>query len=166
MSRIHWTLACALALLLAPGALGVSLKAGGLTTPDRRTLGEEAAEATIKAQGGTTFIGGASPTMVSASPPANPAAAMSKAMASFAQQQQWAQQAAGSSQQQQQWAQQAMGGSQQQQQWAQQMMANTPQMQQWQQAQQQRQKAAVAGAAAKPAGQAAPKGSPAPARLP
>jgi hypothetical protein len=94
-----------------------------------RRLGEQAAAATINAQGGTTFIGGANPTMVSASPPANAGAAMNQAMASFAQQQQWAQQAAG-------------GSQQEMQQWAKQMMANTPQMQQWQQQHQGRQQQA------------------------
>jgi hypothetical protein len=202
----------ALALLIAPGALGASLKAGGLTASDRRALGEQAAAsananimaiggrtagfapsdrapitnfggmttftsagvgfnggtttsfdnfgnpvaneggrgqifrrlgeqaaaAVVNGQGGAALIGGANPTMVSSSPPANAGAATNQATASFAQQQQWAQQ--------------AVGGVQQQQQWAQQMMDATPQMQQWQQTQQQRQNAAAAAAAAKLAG--------------
>ncbi|KIZ05980.1 hypothetical protein MNEG_1988 [Monoraphidium neglectum] len=117
-----------------------------------RRLGEQAAAATINAQGGSTFIGGANPTMVSASPPANAGAAMNQAMASFAQAQQWAQQ--------------ATGGSSEQQQWAKQMMDATPQMQQWQQAQQQQQQPAGAKPAGSPTVQAVPKGSPAPAHHP
>ncbi|KIZ03405.1 hypothetical protein MNEG_4554 [Monoraphidium neglectum] len=77
-------------------------------------------------QGGTTFIEGAHPTMVSGGPPANAGEAMNQAVASFAQQQQ--------QQQQQQWPQQGADRSQQeQQQWVKQMMGDTPKMQQWQQ---------------------------------
>ncbi|KIZ04843.1 hypothetical protein MNEG_3114 [Monoraphidium neglectum] len=109
-----------------------------------RRLGEQAAAATVNAQGGAAFTDGANPTIVSSSPPANAGAAMNQA--TFAQQQQWAQQ--------------AVGGFQQQQQWAQQMMDATPQMQQWQQLQQQRQNAVAAAAAAKSAGQGSEQGLP------
>ncbi|KIY97517.1 hypothetical protein MNEG_10445 [Monoraphidium neglectum] len=42
MARGCWAI-LAVALLLAPGALGASLKAGGLTASDRRALGEQGA---------------------------------------------------------------------------------------------------------------------------
>jgi hypothetical protein len=53
-----------LALLLAPGALGASLKAGGLTASERRALGEQAVNwPPVLQSGGLTVVGGNVPTI-------------------------------------------------------------------------------------------------------